>query len=103
MAQGGDDAGQAVQQVIVLTGREGGCAKGGAMLILNDIERLSNDPGIAAVCQGQAEREVQFAGKHGLQTRNDVQRLRRIMSQPGWYPKLDKMLQAGGIGLPGSS
>ena len=48
-----------------------------------------------------AEREAQFAGKHGLQTRNDVQRLRRIMSQPGWYPKLDKMLQAGGIGLPG--
>ena len=63
MAQGGDDAGQAVQQVIVLTGREGGCAKGGAMLILNDIERLSNDPGIAAVCQGYGRARGAICGQ----------------------------------------
>jgi len=47
-----------------------------------------------------AARDAEFAAKHGLPQRYDVQNLREAMSSPGWRPRLAQMLKAG-TPLPG--
>src|SRR5262245_41083794 len=68
-----------------------------------DPHRISSTSAMTASplsARAMAECDPAFGTKHGLPARNDVQRLRREMSEPGWFPRLDRMLQAGGAGLP---
>jgi len=64
-------------------------------------ERLSNSPAIVNIVRGMAERDAEFAARHGLKQRPDIQNLREVMSQPRWQKRLADMLQAGNVPLPG--
>jgi hypothetical protein len=48
-----------------------------------------------------ARRDAEFAARHGLKQRPDIQNLREVMGQPGWQKRLSDMLQAGNVPLPG--
>ena len=47
-----------------------------------------------------AERDAEFAAKHGLTNRYDMQNLREVMQKPGWDVTLARLLQQGAV-LPG--
>jgi hypothetical protein len=66
-------------------------------------ERLSNSPAIADVVRGMAARDAEFAARHGLKQRPDIQNLREVMGQPGWRQRLADMLQEGNIPCRASS
>ena len=67
--------------------------------------RISGSPAISEIARNMAARDAEFAAQYGLPVREDVQRLREIMGQPGWQPTLAAMLKKAGpggySGLPG--